>query len=73
MGDFIFVTDLFNVEKLCSEIAIKGKLNNIKFIYFLVIPTEKNWVYEILIFELDIVIVKNSIKVQYKTSNINKN
>ena len=43
----------------------KGKLNSNKY--------EEILVYEILLFKLDMVILKDSIKVQYQTNSINKN
>ena len=43
----------------------KGKLNSNKY--------EEILVYEILLFKLDMVILKDSIKVQYQTNSISKN
>ena len=70
--DLIFNTNLFNAEKIHSEIALKGKLNSNMYIHFLIAATNENWVYELLLFKLDMVIGKGSIKVPYKASSKNE-
>ena len=59
MVDLIFVANPFNSEKLSNGIE---RLNSNKYIYFLRTPAEKVWIYEKLIFELILVIAKNSIE-----------
>ena len=42
------------------------------YIHFLIAATNENWVYELLLFKLDMVIGKGSIKVPYKASSKNE-
>ena len=64
MVDLIFVINILIAGKLHLEME-KGKLNSNKY--------EEILVYEILLFKLDMVILKDSIKVQYQTNSISKN
>ena len=52
MTDFNFVFNLFNAEKLRSEMALEGKLSCNKGIHFLINPKKEIKVYKRLFFEL---------------------
>ena len=45
MVNLIFVFNRINTQKLCSETALKGKLNCNKYIHLLITPREANLVW----------------------------